>query len=168
MRKNLLWAFIVVLTALIQTTWLDAVRVAGVLPNLPLVLVVYFAVAQGQERAMFTGVLGGLFQDVSGNLTLGHNVLCYVIIGYIVGRLSTRLVTEHPVVKAGLVFLAALAFGALDTVIKYVQEPQIAAFQNVLSRVVPTAFYTALATPILYILLTRLFRERVSLQGEEA
>lgn len=168
MRKNLLWAFIVVLTALVQTTWLDAVRVAGVLPNLPLVLVVYFAVAEGPERAMFTGVLGGLFQDVSGNLTLGHNVLCYVIIGYVVGRLSTRLVTEHPVVKAGLVFLAAIVFGALDTVIQYVQEPQIAAFHNIVSRVVPGAFYTALATPILYLIVARLFRERVSLQGEES
>ena len=92
MRRNLLWAVIVVATALVQTTWLDAIRLQGVLPDLTLLLVVYFAIADGEERAMFTGVLGGLYQDVAGNAVLGHHIVCHVIVGYVAGRVAQRLI----------------------------------------------------------------------------
>ena len=36
MGRNIVWAVVVAATALIQTTWLDAVRVAGALPDLTL------------------------------------------------------------------------------------------------------------------------------------
>ena len=40
LRKNLLWLAMVVLAALLQSTWPDFLKVEGVLPDLTLVLVV--------------------------------------------------------------------------------------------------------------------------------
>jgi rod shape-determining protein MreD len=154
----LAWAALVVAVALLETTWLEAVRVMDVVPDLTLLLVVYFAIANGPERAMFTGVLGGLFQDVARNAVLGHNVLCYVVVGYVSGRIATRLATEHPAVKSGLVFMASLALGLLSIIILYVQDPGISALNNIVARVVPGAFYTALFTPVLFFALDRSFR----------
>ena len=165
MRRNIWWAFIVVATALVETTWLDRINVAGALPNLTLLLVVYFALMEGEERAMATGVLGGLFQDVARNEVLGHNVLCLVVIGYAVGRLATRLITEHPAVKAGTVLSASLAHGLLHLTVFYVQNPGLAAVRHIVSAVVPAAFYTALCTPILFAVLDRTFRRKATLQG---
>ncbi len=153
MRRYIIWAVVVIAAALLQTTWLDAFRVLGVTPNLMLLLVVYFGLMEGEERAMLTGVLGGLFQDVAGNNTLGHHILCLVVIGYAVGRISTRLVTDHPAVKAGVVFLASLANGLAFTTIHYIQRPTTPAIETIIERVVPGAFYTALITPILFWLL---------------
>ena len=159
MRKNIMWAVIVVTAALIQTTtWPDAIRIAGVVPDLTLLLVVYFAVNEGEERAMFTGVLAGVFQDVASKATLGHHVLCLVLIGYAVGRLTTRLITEHPAIKAGLVFAAGLVNGIVYTAILYVQEPGLTAVRTIATKVIPTAFYTALVTPLVFLLLSKCFR----------
>jgi rod shape-determining protein MreD len=158
MRKNIMWAVIVVTAALIQTTWLDAIRIAGVVPDLTLLLVVYFAVNEGEERAMFTGVLAGVFQDVASRAALGHHVLCLVLIGYTVGRLTTRLITEHPAIKAGLVFAAGLVNGIVYTAILYVQEPSVTAARTIAAHVVPTAFYTAFVTPFVFLLLSKPFR----------
>ena len=155
----------VVTAALMQTTWLDAIRVAGVKPNLTLLLVVYFAVNEGEERAMFTGVLGGIFQDVASRMTLGHHILCLVLIGYTVGRLTTRLITDHPAVTAGLVFLAGLINGLLYTAILYVQEPGLPAVRTIAAIVVPGAFYTALVTPFVFFLLDRPFRRNGAVTG---
>ena len=160
MRKNILWAVAVVTAVLIQTTWLDAIRLQGVLPDLTLLLVVFFAVTDGEERAMFTGVLGGIYQDVAGEAVLGHHVLCNVVAAYAVGRLSRRLVLDHPVVKVGLVGAASLLHGALYLSIQYVQSPALPVLHRILNSVVPGAFYNALVTPIVFGILAWLFARR--------
>lgn len=157
MKRNIFWAISVIVAALIQTTWLDAIKLEGVLPDLTLLFVVYFAIADGEERAMLTGMIGGIYQDVAGNYTLGHNVLCLVLVGYVVGRISTRLIVENPAVKALLVLLSAAANGILFTMILYVQKPQISAVYQFGTTVVPSAFYTAMLTPLVFFVLAWTF-----------
>ena len=158
MRRNLYWAMTVIVASLLETTWVEAIRVMDVVPDLTLLIVVYFGVMNGPERAMFTGLLGGVFQDVASNSVLGHHVLCYVIVGYAVGRISARLATEHPAVKAGLVFLSGLAFGLISTMVLYVQNPDSGAMHSIAARAVPGAFYSALFTPVLFFVLDFTFR----------
>lgn len=167
MRRNILWAVITIASALIQMTWLDAIRVQGVLPDLTLLLVLYFAISEGEERAMFTGFLGGLCQDVTYNTVLGHHILCNVIIGYTIGRAARRLITEHPAVKVGVVFCSSVVHGVLFTFIQYVQTPHMSAARTIFATVLPGAFYTALMTPLMFYALDRLFRtrEESALQG---
>ncbi len=159
MRRNLWWAVLVVAVALIQTTWLKGIRVQGVLPDLTLLLVVYFAIAEGEERAMFTGALGGVCQDVASSMVLGHHVLCNVVVGFVVGRVARRLIMEHPVVKVALVLCASLLNGLLFTSVEYVQTPSMSALHRIMTTVVPGAFYTALVTPLVFIMLGRAFRK---------
>lgn len=157
MRRNFLWAGVVIVAALLQMTWLDVVEVGQVRPDLPLLIVVYFALADGEERAMFSGVLAGVFQDIAGNNSLGHHVLCHVLIAYTVGRLAARLVTEHPAVKMILVFLASLVYGLMFHTIEYIQNPNVNLLNIIVALVVPAAFYTALVTPLVFAFLTRAF-----------
>lgn len=166
MRKNILWAVVVVLTALVQMTWLDAVRIQGVRPDLVLVLVVCFAVSEGEERAMLTGLLGGVYEDMAGDVVLGHHVLCNVVVGYFLGRVGRRLILEHPVVKVGLVLIAALAHGVLYTCIHYVQMPNMSALQTLMATVVPGSFYTAFVAPVMFLIVSWLFKQpEHSMQG---
>lgn len=166
-RKNLLWLIVTVAAALVQTTWLDIIRIQGVLPDLTLLLVIYFAVTDGEERAMFTGLLGGLYQDVASDAALGHHVLCLVIVGYATGRMARRLIADHPAVKAGLVFAASVAHGLLYLMIQYVHDPEntrvLYAFGT---TTLPGAFYTALCTPAFYVLSLLFHRTPESFDGE--
>ncbi len=161
MRRNALWLVIIIATALVQATWLDAVRIANVVPDLILLLVVYFAISFGEERAMYTGVIGGLFQDVANTTTIGHNVLCHVIVAYATGRIANRLVTENPAVKTGLVLCAALVHGMLHSALLYIAQPQLANMGDIVARIVPSAFYTAIATPFVFFALDRIFRSEL-------
>lgn len=157
-RRILLWLATVVVMALIQSTWPDFLKVQGVTPDLTLLLVVFFAMVDGEERAMLTGAIGGVYQDVASEAVLGHHVFCLVVVGYIAGRLSTRLITDHPAIRVGLILLAGLLHGTLYTCIAYVQRPDISVLYNIGVATVPAAFYTALFTPFVYFFLERLFR----------
>jgi len=159
-RKNILWFLLIVLSAAVQATWFEAIRYGGAVPDLVLLLVVYFALSDGEERGMFTGALGGVFQDVAADTVLGHHVLGNVIIGYAVGHVSHRLIAEHPAVKVGVVFMSALAHGVLFHLVSYVQDPGLGIIRNFVGNVVPGAFYTAIVTPVVFIALDGLRRKK--------
>lgn len=161
----LFWFACVILAALLQTNWPEFLKLQDVSPDIVLVLVVYFAIAFGEERAMITALVGGLYLDVAVNTTLGHHVLCYVLIGYFCGRLSTRLITEHEAIKAGLVLLASFLQGVLFLAIQYVQEPQGGMLYPILSTAVPAAFYSAVVTPIVFVAVERIFHRREAITG---
>lgn len=161
----LLWFIVVVVAALLQATWLEAITMRGVLPDLLLLLTVFAAIYYTESHAMLVGALGGLLHDVARNTTLGHHVLCLVLVGYAGGRIATRLVTHHPAVQAGLVFLASLVYGLLYQLVAYMQDPHSGIFEHVVSNVVPAAFYTAVITPFVFFLLVRIFR-RYPVQGD--
>jgi len=141
--------------ALLETTYLERVRVFGVLPDMMVLLVVFFSLREGEEWGMFTALVGGLFQDVASDSVLGHHVLGLALVAFFVGKLSTRLVTDHPAVKAGLVLLSGVSSGLFFVVIKYLQKPTVPVVQLTLSEVIPAAFYTALLTPFVFWLIER-------------
>ncbi|MCH7960376.1 MAG: rod shape-determining protein MreD [Candidatus Hydrogenedentes bacterium] len=155
MRKTLIWVLLIVTAAIVEATWLGALRFQGVLPDLILLLVVYVAIVGTPERAMATGLLGGLFQDVAADSSLGHHVICLVIVGFVVGKLSRRLITDSPAVKVGLVFGAGLLHGIIYVTVSYVQNPDMNALHAIAVSVIPRSFYTALLTPIFYFMLNQ-------------
>jgi len=161
--RHLAWLATVIFFALVQTNWPEALKLQEVVPDLVLIMVVYYAIAEGEERAMFTGLVGGLYQDVAVHTVLGHHVICHVIVGYTVGRVSTRLITEHAAIKAGLVLLASLGQGLLFMFILYVQQPQRGMLYPLLNAAVPCAFYTAAAAPFLFLLLDTVMGRRESI-----
>lgn len=166
-RRTLLWFAVVVAAALLQTNWPNIVKFQQVLPDLTLLLVIFFGITAGRERAMLTGLLGGLYQDVASDTTLGHHVLCNVVIGYLVGRMAQRLITDHPAVKTGMVFLGAVLHGMLFLLIQYAHTPEMQVFRVFVATVLPTAFYTSIITPIVFFILNRLFlHPQEPLQGE--
>ncbi len=156
--NHIIWIIIIFILSVLQTSWPDILRVQGVIPDLGLIMVIYFALFYGEERAMFTGVFAGIYQDIASNTTLGHHVLCLVITGFIFGKLSGRLISEHPAIKSALVFAGALLHGILFNLIVYLQDPYTNLFYVIFINTVPSAFYSALMTPIIFWLLQQIFR----------
>lgn len=153
MRTNFIWVILIIFAALLEAQWPYMFRVQGVVPQLVLILVVYFAMSDSAERAMFTGVIGGLFQEVAADDALGHRILCLVVVGFVAGSLSRRLIIENPAVKAGAVIVASFVHGILYLIIDYIQWPGQSNVYAQLATLFPQACYTALLAPVLFVLL---------------
>ncbi len=167
-RGNLYWALLVSVSALVEVTWLRSVRIGDVVPDLVLLLVVYFAMTSGPERAMFTGLLGGIFQDVAADTGLGHHVFALVLAGYVGGMLANRLIMESPAVKAGMVLCACLVNGLAYVAIDFIQNPEMNVVDAILVSMIPRTFYTMLVTPLVFIPLDRLLAGRLPTQRRAA
>ncbi|ACA59970.1 rod shape-determining protein MreD [Candidatus Desulforudis audaxviator] len=96
------------LALLLESTVLEFIRVAGVKPDLVLVLVVYYAIFNGPREGAFLGFLGGLAHDFLSGYYLGLNALAVAASGYVVGLGHIRLFKENHFVVAGIAFLATI------------------------------------------------------------
>jgi len=80
--------FVFIPVVLIQLTVIPFVSIQGVVPNLLLIVVVYFSISNGQIFGTVTGAAYGLlFDSISGNL-VGSNMLSLTVAGFIAGYFS--------------------------------------------------------------------------------
>lgn len=88
MTSRLLLGAVAVVTALLlQTTVLARLPLPGGVPDLLLVLVVGFALAEGPRSGALTGFAAGLLSDLGADHELGRSALVYALVGYLVGLL---------------------------------------------------------------------------------
>ena len=89
-----------------HATLAPTLRVAGVTPDLPLIVVVLLALRRGPEFGAVAGFVAGLLQDAAGGGLLGVQALTKALIGFAIGAAGSRLAVTQPLVQVpGLVLL---------------------------------------------------------------
>ncbi|HKY31266.1 MAG TPA: rod shape-determining protein MreD [Candidatus Polarisedimenticolia bacterium] len=74
--------------------------------DLPLVVVIYYAIAKGPNGALLAGTSAGLLQDSLEGTLLGVSALSKSLVGYLVGMVGLRFALA-PVMSRVLVLAAA-------------------------------------------------------------
>lgn len=102
-------AVLLAATLLLQVTVLPYATVAGVAPNLILVVVVACALSRGAEFGATVGFFAGLLMDLAppADHVAGRWALALVVVGFLAGRVRTD--AQHSVL-ARLVTVAACSF----------------------------------------------------------
>lgn len=145
--SRLLLGVVVVVTALlVQGAVLARLPLPGAAPDLVLVVVVAFALAEGSRSGLVTGFAAGLLADLSGDAQLGRLALVYGVVGYVCGL--ARDDTDRSV----LLPFATVALGAALGVLLYAGEgvllgdPRITG-GSVLRSLASTVPYSVVLTP---------------------
>jgi rod shape-determining protein MreD len=156
-RRFLLGAVSVVTVLLAQLTIVGRLPLPGSAPDLVLVLVVAFALAEGPMSGLVTGWSAGLLADALAAHELGRLALAYAIAGYVTGMLKDE--TERSTLQP----FGAVALGALLTLGAYVSvgillgDPRIT-LQAVGRSLVSTVPYDVVLTPFVVPLVAGMVR----------
>ena len=138
--RALLGVLAVVTAVLIQGTVLARLPLPGAAPDVVLVLVVAFALAEGSRSGMLTGFGAGLLSDLASDAQLGRLALAYAVVGYLVG-----LVADDSERSAVLPF-AAVAVGSVVALAIYAGEGILLGD----ARITMSAFARSLASAVPY------------------
>ena len=124
-----------------HATVAPALRIAGVTPDLPLIVVVLLALRRGPEFGALAGFAAGLLQDAAGGGLIGVQALTKALIGFAIGAVGSRLSVDQPLVQVpGLVLLTIAEGLARFALLKLFRFP--APFGEVMLYVVlPQALY---------------------------
>ncbi|NKB71334.1 MAG: rod shape-determining protein MreD [Candidatus Latescibacteria bacterium] len=111
--RILRYSLLLILALILQTTWVPAVAVFGIQPELVLLALVMIGLAAGPFEATLFGFGIGLIQDAYMPDNFGLNALVNSIIGFTVGWGRVRIVAESFYVQVVLVVGATLVQGLL-------------------------------------------------------
>jgi rod shape-determining protein MreD len=156
-QRFLLGAVSVITALVVQVTVVGRLPLPGAAPDLVLVLVVAFALAEGPMTGVVTGWVAGLLADGLADHQLGRLALAYALAGYVTGMLKdeTERSTVQPFSAVALGALVSLgAFSALGVLLA---DPRVTFFPIVRS-VISSVPYDVVLTPFVVPLVAGLVR----------
>jgi rod shape-determining protein MreD len=138
------------LAAVVQATAFPGLVAGTVRLELPLLLVVAWAILRGWEEGLLAGLIGGFLVDVTSAGPFGLNVIGLGTVGLLMGLVAMRLARVSPLLP-----LLAAAGGSLVAFTLDVFGLQAAGWvvpweQALLLREVPTALLSALGMAVLF------------------
>ena len=87
MKRIITLAILIILCYILQVSVFSYFKLAGIIPNIMLILVVSFALMRGQIEGLLLGFFTGLLIDIMAGDALGFYALLYMLIGYTNGLL---------------------------------------------------------------------------------
>ncbi len=102
------YILLLALAFVLQTTWVDSIKIGSVKPDLLIVALSFVAQRSGPVVGAYTGLGLGIFQDLYMPADLGVNALAKSLIGAGFGYSHTHMVSDSIQVQAALIFGAVI------------------------------------------------------------
>lgn len=147
--------------AVIQVAIAPHLAIAGIVPNLLLLVVLTLAFVQGAGSGLYGGFAAGLLLDLLGTGPVGAWALVLAVTGYGAGLVAANVFAEGwllPVTVAGLASLLAESAHALYLAIL---GEGAAFWVSLAAKALPGAVYTTVLALLAYPWLARFLRREV-------
>lgn len=148
--KYFVMAVLFILSLILQSTLFSHLTVAGVKPDLVLILVIFFALLYGPKDGAIVGFIGGLIQDLLFGHDIGMNLLVKTIIGGSFGFLEQRIYKENLFIPMIAVFVGTFFHDSLVFFFNLAEGASAGYFASVRSVILSAAVYNACLVPIIY------------------
>ncbi|HAA74447.1 TPA: rod shape-determining protein MreD [Candidatus Latescibacteria bacterium] len=135
-------ALLIALALLIQTSWTHGIAIAGIRPDVVLIIVVYIGIRSGQLEATVFGFVSGFLLDVYNPEFMGVNALANSVVGFAVGYSRASIVAEDLRVQALALLIASLVHDILYFGLSSAANPA-KMFTSLFRYGIGTAVYTA-------------------------
>ena len=157
LQRLLLISVSIVTGLIVQTTVLTRLPLPGAAPDLVLVLVIAFALADGPLHGTATGFAAGLLADLLSDHELGRLALAYAVAGYVAGWFAddTERSTLVPFLVVGGASAAVLLIYGAEGILLGDPRVTISALGRSLASTVP---YDVVLTPFVVPLVGALSR----------
>lgn len=163
MKRFLYMTALIIVCYLLQTTVMQKLALANIVPNLILIIVVAIGYMRGKVEAMFIGLLLGLLVDCQYNSLIGVCGLIYMLVGYLVGLCNKIYYRDDYTIPILLVGLSDIFYNFVYYILTFLLRNRTNLPYYFLKIMLPELVYTVLVSILLYKLIhsviTRLERK---------
>lgn len=156
MKRFIVVTLEILICFLLQTTVFHWFRLAGVTPNLLLILTVSIGFMRGRKEGLFIGFICGLLIDVYYGDLIGICALIYLIIGYLSGYANKIFAKEEFSIPLLLIGLGELIYFFLYYVLEFLLRGRLNIIYYFIHIGLPRIIYTVVVSIFLYRLLNKL------------
>ncbi len=150
MLKKIVITLIVIIGYLLQTTFFKAITLAGIVPNILLIITSAFGFMRGKNEGMFIGFFSGLLIDVFFGKIIGFYALVYMFIGFVNGFFRRIFYPEDIKLPMILIGLSDLLYCFLCYIFLFLLRGKLHLSYYFVHIMLPEVVYTVLVTFIIY------------------
>lgn len=166
MKRIIIYFIEIILCFVIQSSMFHYIALAGIMPNLLLILVVSTAYMRGKMPGLLVGFFSGLLVDfVFGNL-IGLYALLYMLIGYCIGYVHRYYSNEDYTLPILLIAAGDFVYGFFYYVIEFLLRGRLNFLYYLRRFIVPEIIYTV-AVSILLFKLLHMINNRLNRKPDE-
>lgn len=140
----------IILSYLLQSSVFPYFELAGVVPDVMLILVVSTAFFKGQNAGVLTGFLAGLLMDFCIGNYLGIFAIFYMVVGYFNGYAAKIFDREDYLLPLGLIAVSELVYSFLYYVFIVLLNGRLNIGFYFGKVIIPRVIYTTFASILLY------------------
>jgi rod shape-determining protein MreD len=155
MSRRVTLAVLIMLLVILQVTVFPHLRLAGVVPDLGLVVAIAVGFREGPEAGAIAGFTAGLAYDLFLSTPLGLSALSYALVGYFVGVVEGGLMRVPAWLPTVLGFIGGLAGGLVFIGIGVLVGVDAVKGLHGVETVALAAVYDAIVAPIVFFLVNR-------------
>lgn len=150
MKRKIGELIIILLFYLFQVTLGRVISIAGIMPNLLIIIPVIFGYFNGKNEGMFTGFFAGALYDLSASSLFGFSSLVFIYIGYLAGMFYRRYEGTEIIFPLIIVSAGDLIYEFLSYIGNFLLHNRLNIVFFLTRFIIPEMIYTMLAFVILY------------------
>ncbi len=147
--KKLLFLFVIIACALLETTVLNSFRVFNTKPDLLLTLVVIVSLGFELRWAIFFSIFAGLLKDSFSISSFGINTILFGLWSFILVRLSRKISVETDLMRV-IVLSIVLVLNSVVLKIIFFYSGKFIPFGIFMRTAFFSSAYTILVSPLLF------------------
>lgn len=156
MKRSITIGFIIIICFILQSTLFHYLALAGVVPNLLLIVTMSFGLMRGRREGMLVGFFSGLLIDVFFGSVLGPYSLIYMTMGYINGFFHRIYYVEDVLLPMIMISLNDFIYNVVIYLIFFLLRNRLNFGEYLLNVILPEMLYTIIITLFFYKILVRI------------
>lgn len=148
--KALLIIGVIFLGFILQTAVFEHLMLAGVVPNIMIILTSTFGFMRGRKTGALSGMVCGLMLDLYSSSYFGTYALIFMLLGYLNGFFRKLYFGDNLSLPVLVIGASDLIYGFIIYLCFFVTRNKVDISYYFLSVIVPEAVYTVLISLALY------------------
>lgn len=149
--RFILLALLPLLAIFLQSTLFASYSIKGVVPDMVLVFVIFYALLNGAEKGARYGLICGLLEDLYTGRFIGMNALSKAATAYIIGKLQGRVFAENVAVGIIGVILGSLLNACLFFILAFAYFAVFNIDRSLFINIIYQSFYNVVITTPIYL-----------------
>lgn len=149
-KRFLITAVIIIAAYLLQCTVFSSLELAGIKPNLLIIVTASFGFMRGSREGVLVGFVSGLLADIQFGDMIGFYSLIYLLVGYINGMFQRLYFDEDIKLPLFLIAISEFLYGIIVYFLTYLLRSDFNFLLYLNKIILPELIYTIVITLGLY------------------
>ncbi len=156
MKRCITIGIIIVICFLLQCTVFHYIELAGVVPNLLLIVTMSFGLMRGRREGLLVGFFSGLLIDIFFGSVLGPYAFIYMTLGYGNGFFHRIYYVEDVLLPMIMITLNDFIYNIIIYIVFFLMRNRLDFLGYLKDVMLPEMIYTILITLFFYKILVRI------------